>query len=36
MRWKCDNNEGELNRARRIPRVSGYKRGSDNTTGDIT
>ena len=36
MRRKCDNKEGDLNRAHPCPRVLGIKRGSDIAMGDIT
>ena len=35
MGGTCDNKEGGLNRAHPFPRVSGYKRGSDDPEGDI-
>ena len=35
MRGKCENKEGDLNCAHPVPRVLGYKRGSDITEGGI-
>jgi hypothetical protein len=35
MGAKCDNNKGDINRTRVLPRVLGYKRGSDITEGRV-